>query len=367
MNDLYSPLYSLKEGQWFKLICGASFQDLPTIRNLTLAYTLAGADCLDVAVDAAVVAAAQEGMGVAQQVMEAAPTQGFTRRGLPWLMVSLNDGEDPHFRKAEFDARLCPLDCPRPCQAVCPAQAISLDGVIEQRCYGCGRCLPVCPQGLILARSHVSTPAAIAPLLAAGKVDALEIHTQVGHGEGFQRVWRAIAPLSRQLKLVAISCQDHPQLIDYLQRIYELISPLPCPLIWQTDGRPMSGDLGRGSTYAAIKMAQKVLAAGLPGFVQLAGGTNDRTVEKLARLGLLRRADTTADELKTPQQLKNSSATVSGIAYGSYARSLLLPILEQLEAQNQHLESSPELLWQAVSKAHLLVAQLKSKKSGVEL
>lgn len=90
---------------------------------------------------------------------------------------------------SEFDPNDCPLDCSRPCEIVCPANAISLEGaagilqvlpsqrrlkypaskyisisplcfticiptfvstlmqggVITERCYGCGRCLPVCP------------------------------------------------------------------------------------------------------------------------------------------------------------------------------------------------------------------------------
>ncbi|MGL6283561.1 MAG: 4Fe-4S ferredoxin, partial [Microcoleaceae cyanobacterium] len=50
------PLHSLQHHQWFKLICGASFQELNVIRNLTLVYALAGADCIDVAADPAVIA-----------------------------------------------------------------------------------------------------------------------------------------------------------------------------------------------------------------------------------------------------------------------------------------------------------------------
>lgn len=97
---------------------------------------------------------------------------------------------------SEFDAADCPLDCSRPCEVVCPANAILLmegkstvelphstrlpsglkvfscgfffyliifqthnincfhvfqssygmqGGVITERCYGCGRCFPVCP------------------------------------------------------------------------------------------------------------------------------------------------------------------------------------------------------------------------------
>ena len=368
MSNRYGPWYSLEQGHWFKLICGASFQDLAAIRTLSLAYTLAGADCIDVAADTGAIAAAQEGIAVAEKLSQEATARGFPEGGLPWLMVSLNDGEDPHFRKAEFNPQECPSDCPRPCQSICPAQAIAFSdedfsGVIDRRCYGCGRCLPVCPSQLIVTRSYVSTPRAVAPWIEEMGIDALEIHTQGGRVEDFQRLWQALSPWSGRLKLVAISCPDAPDLIDYLHRLYKAISPLPCPLIWQTDGRPMSGDLGKGTTHAAIKLAAKVLGADLPGYVQLAGGTNSYTVTKLRSLGLLKRRDKIDKEGKI--NFSAPSPAIAGIAYGSYARSLLSPTLEKLETINKlsfsnQLEHHPDLLWEAVSQAHALVSQLKS-------
>lgn len=431
MTDLYYPLRSLREGHWFKLICGASFQHLPAVRHLTLAYTLAGADCIDVAADPAVILSALDALQVADELGEEAQDRGFGFRHRPWLMVSLNDGEDPHFRKAEFDPELCPTECPRPCETICPAQAIifstakttkqeqvshlgvgetskilntqspsrsiqidlqkpdpkskilnpklveGFSGVIDQHCYGCGRCLPICPLQLIYTRSYVFAPEAIANLILPYGIDALEIHTQVGHFADFQRLWKAIAPWVDRLKLLAISCPDGEGLIDYLQALHDLITPLPCALVWQTDGRPMSGDIGIGATRAAVKLSEKVLAAQLPGYVQLAGGTNNHTVAKLKATGLLK-------ELNVEQELQVESSNlqpstqsyVAGIAYGSYARVLLSPILEKLEQisgeavdanlvshQNsslKNLEEYPSELWEAVATAYSLVSQLKS-------
>lgn len=351
MTNLHHPLQALREGHWFKLICGASFQHLPAIRSLTLAYALAGADCVDVAADPAVIAAAREALQIATLLAEESRSRGFAAPS-PWLMVSLNDGEDPHFRKAEFDPVRCPADCPRPCEAICPAQAIAFTpdfaGVISDRCYGCGRCLPICPIQQIATRSHRLSAAEIA--LALTGIDAVEIHTQVGRLTEFAQLWQTIAPHVAQLKLVAISCPDGEGLIDYLRSLHALISPptspLPCALIWQTDGRPMSGDIGDGATRAAVLLGQKVLAAELPGFVQLAGGTNRHTVEKLQALGLL-------------NDLERSKRRISGIAYGSYARSLLSPLVEQLEGSTL-LEDVPDLLWRSVALAHDLVTPLKS-------
>ena len=380
------PLHSLSKGSWFKLICGASYQHLPAVRNLALAYSLAGADCIDVAADAAVITAAREGIKVAQELSKQAElsitqknydcqTVSVARKteskvhSAPWLMISINDGEDPHFRKAEFDQTQCPTNCFQPCVKICPANAIdpSSVGVINDLCYGCGRCLPICPEELIAARSHVYSVSQIASLIESTEVDAVEIHTQVSHYRDFERVWKVLSPVVHRLKLLAISCTDGENVIDYLRSLNELITPLPCPLIWQTDGRSMSGDIGKGTTHAAISFSQKVLQANLPGYIQLAGGTNNHTVEKLRRSQML------------PQQNQDSrKQSVSGVAYGSYARAILSPILDQLETtelQNIKLnlfKSQPMneltlklerdwgLLQQAVDKASQLVNQIKS-------
>lgn len=329
----YSPLQSLREGHWFKLICGASYQDLPSIRDLALVYTLAGADCIDVAADRAVIEAAREGIEIGGKMT------GFPDRR-PWLMVSLNDGEDPHFRKASFDPALCPIDCSRPCERICPANAIDAGGVIDRRCYGCGRCLPVCPLGIIETRSHQVEPRAIARMIEEMEIDAIEIHTSSGHETQFERLWQEIAPITKKLKILAISCPARENVTDYLTGIRETIGSLSCPLIWQTDGRPMSGDIGKGTTHPAIAMARQVLSKDLGGFVQLAGGTNARTVPKLEEMGLL--------------------GEIAGIAYGSYARALILPILDRCPAP--YLENHPESLQTALDRALELVSPLKKRK-----
>jgi Fe-S-cluster-containing hydrogenase component 2 len=384
VTEYIHPLHSLKEGHWFKLICGASLQHLPAIRTLALAYALAGADCIDVAADPAIISATREALTIAHRLADEARQRGFRASESPWLMVSLNDGEDPHFRKAEFIADLCPTDCSRPCEKVCPTQAIvfndNYSGVIDQLCYGCGRCLPICPVEQISSRSYVYAPEVISPMLSQAGIDAIEIHTQVGRLEDFKRLWSALSsprvgnePWIEQLKLVSISCPDGEDLIDYLWALHDIISPLPCALMWQTDGRPMSGDIGDGATRACLKLGQKVLAADLPGYVQLAGGTNRSTVPKLETLNLLHTRNSTF-----------AHKSISGIAYGSYARSLLLPILNQLEVLDMNpstaqisdlggalpetsqssarIETLPKLLWQAVDSADSLISQLKASR-----
>lgn len=349
MTISQNPLESLELGQWFKLICGASYQDVSKIRNLSLVYSLAGADCIDVAADLAVVQAALGGIAAAQAI---------TSIDKPWLMVSFNDGQDPHFRKAWFELKRCPVDCLRPCERVCPARAIlpiaqmkeaQVDGlgVVADRCYGCGRCLPMCPLGLIEERSFKIAAGAIAPTLLP-HIDAIEIHTQVGRQAEFQYLWQQLAPYISQLKLVSISCPDSQPnssvIVDYLAQLYRVMEPKPPQLLWQTDGRSMSGDIGKGTTLATIRLAQKVLNARLPGYIQLAGGTNDYTVAKLRSLNLL--------EEHSLSSLKHKTYGIHGIAYGSYARRLV-------DVGDSHLEDDSEKLWQQVSLASELVSQIK--------
>jgi hypothetical protein len=166
--------------------------------------------------------------------------------------------------------------------------------------------------------------------------------------------------------VLAVSCGDGEGLIDYLWSLYEILQPLSCDLVWQTDGRPMSGDIGDGATRASIKLGQKVLAANLPGYVQLAGGTNDHTVPKLRSLGLLPPLKTLSAQIPT----STTTRYITGVAYGSFARSLLTPIQEALAANvantspseavlGGRLEDHADLLTQALNLAQSIIRPLK--------
>uniref|UniRef100_A0A5B6Z433 4Fe-4S ferredoxin-type domain-containing protein n=1 Tax=Davidia involucrata TaxID=16924 RepID=A0A5B6Z433_DAVIN len=292
-----SPQQSLQSGNWVKLICGASFEDVVDIRNLSLVYTLAGVDCIDCAADASVVSAVNEGIEAAREIVP-------LRR--PWVMISVNDDEDLHFRKAEFDPDDCPLDCSRPCEIVCPANAISLEvtpgvlkgGVITERCYGCGRCFPVCPYDRISAITYVRDTTATAELLKRDDVDAVEIHTNGRQTALFEKLWNALEDSVGYLRLIAVSLPDvGDSTISSMNTMYSIMEPdLQCFNLWQLDGRPMSGDIGRGATREAIAFAVRLAAAKdkPQGFLQLAGGTNAHTINGLKKEGLFQTTSITS-------------------------------------------------------------------------
>ena len=330
-----SPETALAQGRWVKLICGASNQDLPAITDLCTVFGAAGVHCIDVAADPAVVQAARVGL------------EWLSAKGLesPWLMVSLSDGRDVHFRKAWFDPSQCPADCPRPCQMVCPADAISMQGAVNaQRCYGCGRCLPACPRGLIEEHDHHVSLADVSRLLAELSPDAVEIHTAPGREEAFDGVVGALASADVPLRRLAVSCglEGHGwttrQLSRELWQRYRSLRRFGFRPLWQLDGRPMSGDVGAGTARSAVQLWRAMRSLAPPGPLQLAGGTNAST------LGYLAPTDRPA-----------------GIAFGGVARRLMMPLLQEAQLRGVSLRAWPEGWDEAVQQARTLIQPWRNR------
>ncbi|KAK1295086.1 hypothetical protein QJS10_CPA16g01686 [Acorus calamus] len=156
-------------------------------------------------------------------------------------MISVNDDEtDVHFRKAEFDPEECPRDCLRPCERVCPANAIALEkgGVITERCYGCGRCFPVCPYDKIRASAYVRDATATSQLLRRHDVDAIEIHTSGRRTDLFQELWHNLGDSIGHVKLVAVSLPNLCDLtLSAMNEIYSIMDPhFQWDNLWQMAG-----------------------------------------------------------------------------------------------------------------------------------
>ena len=369
---------SLENKNWIKLICGASNQDVTFIRNLCFLYTLHGVDCIDISADIAVIKAAHQGIDSALLYNNKNNIYSGTIHR-PLLMISVNDDDDPHFRKAYFDKTKCPSDCSRPCERVCPADAIpsltdtryitqqDKEGVIMSNCYGCGRCLSVCPLGLIDAQYYTINPSHINDMFRNKLVDGIEIHTLAGHKDKFETLFRNIeSEVLNNAKVLAVSFpkinQNISDTIAYINDLYHIMSSsnnyqsfkTKGIHIWQTDGKPMTGDTGKGSARAAVAFASNLLDTieeskqinhrnnnnnnnnndthisyllcnnsnsninnientYSPHFIQLAGGTNNYSFNYSLELGLYNKTN------------------FGGYAYGGYARKYINSILENLD------------------------------------
>jgi Fe-S-cluster-containing hydrogenase component 2 len=298
-----------KKDKWIKLICGASNEDIVAIEDLCAIYTAAGVDYIDVAAEESIVYAAKKGIDWAKKVF----------KNSPGLMISISDGNDIHFRKAKFDPLKCPPSCPRPCEKVCPTFAIDNFGIKESKCYGCGRCLNSCPLNLISEYEYNLSKNDLASTLQKIRPNAVEIHTDINRLDSFK------------------NSQDPEDLLKALWERYEILKKLYIPLIWQLDGRPMSGDLAPSTSRDAVKLFEKIGSDLPPGLIQLAGGTNEKTHEFL-----------------------NSNNLPDGIAFGSAARKIMQPLIEFAHKNNKKLYEYPERMALAIKKAKKFLEPWKS-------
>ena len=118
---------------------------------------------------------------------------------------------------------------------------------------------------------------------------------------------------------------------------YEILKKLDIPLIWQLDGRPMSGDLAPTTSRDTVKLFERIGSDLPPGLIQLAGGTNEKTHEYL-----------------------NSNNLPDGIAFGSAARKIMQPLIEFAHKNNKKLYEYPETMALAIKKAQKFLKPWKS-------
>ena len=149
-----------------------------------------------------------------------------------------------------------------------------------------------------------------------------------------------------KLDKISISCglnqsfkkkQGPEDLLEALWERYEILKKLDIPLIWQLDGRPMSGDLAPSASRDAVKLFEKIGSDLPPGLIQLAGGTNEKTHEFL-----------------------NSNNLPDGIAFGSAARKIMHPLIEFAHKNNKRLYEYPDKMSLAIKKAQKFLEPWKS-------
>lgn len=282
-------------------------RDASKIETLATLYALAGASLFDVAAEPQVVEAAWRGIRQARAWLEAPPEWLLRAYGElprpelePVVMVSITLEGDRHTEIAVVELDVC-TRCDL-CTEVCPPGAIVNGDVETTICTGCMLCVPVCPPICITMVQRETAPDLEACWEAGAR--ALEIHTGAADPAEVAQ-YRAIAENWQSRGGVLAYSIDGKQL-GYPRALALALEVGGPDVIIQADGKPISGTVGDKSTIPALRLARHLLRNGVPGFIQVAGGANDRT-------GIL------ADR---------HEISLAGVGMGSFARRAARPLEE---------------------------------------
>lgn len=276
MNRVQLQKEILKNGHFFKLICGAGNEDAQEVYKLTLVYSLAGALGIDVSANPRVVARAKEAVWEAREL---AGEFGMKKFVEPYITVSVGMPGDPHVRKAEIIQEKC-TRC-NACIPVCPTEAIGEELVVmRDRCIGCGACAVACQDDAIrYVHNEIDMETILRQCLEAG-AENIELHANVRDHEPTLLEWKMVAALLPE-GFVSL-CTDRGYLSNYelIQRIKMMLEVSNDRMIVQADGIPMSGGKDDyNTTLQAVATADIVAKTQLPVFILVSGGTNAKTME----------------------------------------------------------------------------------------
>lgn len=268
-TELKNMMQAVQERRFFKLIGGGSFTETDKIRHLVQAYTIAQADCIDLAPDMQVLSAVTEVLATTPQPH-------------PAIMISIPLDPDPHFRKIDLDEPGC-IRCGL-CVPVCPTEALTLPdelAISQSLCYGCGRCVPICPtEALSLLPFQVESQ--LQEALSHPLVKAVEIHSRYVDPymlTQFMNRWQHWL----NNKLISLCFRPAELEIEQIVNFYQVaVDHSTLPVMLQIDGAPMSGNddpqASRPALEAARILAQQ-LQIHLPQLppITISGGINQHT------------------------------------------------------------------------------------------
>lgn len=299
----------LLEHRYFKVVCGAGNEDPEEVRRLTLVYTLAGANGIDISANVEVVKACMSGI---DKAYELAPLLGRKIETCPFVNVSVGLKGDPHVRKAIIDTGKC-IQCGL-CQIACEQKAINEEYVVmDYRCIGCGNCADVCQsEAVTFYHKRIDFDKILPQCIEAG-AENLELHAIIDDDESVIADWKLINDLVPD-NFISM-CLDRSQLsnkhlINRIQTVYSISGKRT---IIQADGDPMSGGSDNfNTTLQAIAIADIIQKSGIPVMLLGSGGTNSKTGE-LAKL---------------------CSVSLNGVSIGTYARKIIQPMISEDDFEN---------------------------------
>lgn len=336
MLETQSYIKSLKEKNFHKLIIGAALKDYQAIENFSYYFTHAGADVLDISAFPHSLLCAKTGIEKALKEDESLTE--------PLIMVSVNIGKDPHFRRIELNWDNC-TEC-LACVPTCPSGAfkapdLGLEGLSSQNleprtqnqssnfsysidlCFGCSNCLPACNfDALEFETWDAFKTESLMELQKLG-ARGIEIHLN-NDLEAFKTFYLNMPKFELESFCIGSEKMSKEELEQATKSVIDAVME-KCNLrnaadetfqssyfIIQTDGIPMSGARDMGAIEKDLvsmenaKVVKKYIKNNYPElentiFVQLAGGITEATLKKA----------------------KERKLDINGIAIGSYARKVL--------------------------------------------
>lgn len=326
MINRYSELKNiLRDGKYFKVVCGAGNENLEEVRKLTLVYTLAGAVGIDVSANVEVVEAAMKGIDKAYELSDLLNKEIKTR---PFINVSVGLKGDPHVRKAKIDTEKCSR-CGL-CLNVCEQDAIDEDfNVVDLRCIGCGKCAEACKFDSVIFYTRLMDFNEILPRCLEAGAENIELHAIIDDDDSVMPDWRVIDGLV-QNNFISM-CLDRSQLSDshLISRINAVYEVSGERTIIQADGAPMSGGSDDfNTTLQAVAIADIIRKSKIPVMILASGGTNSKTGE-LARM---------------------CNVSLNGVSIGTFARKIVRDLIT-----DKDFETNLNLIKKAVNIAEKLV------------
>ncbi len=288
----------MRNGQLFKLICGAGNEDAEEVYKLCLVYTLAGANAIDMSANIDVVKAAIKGVNDAETLLNDYDLKSYIR---PYLTVSIGMPGDHHVRKAKILDDNC-TECDA-CIPVCPTDAIpDILKIIESRCIGCGACGVACQDDAIgYSHKEIEIESILKDCVSLG-VENIELHAAVLDDGPVLKEWEIVNEIN-PFGFNSV-CLDRGYLSNHglKTRIKKMLEICPDRMIVQADGIPMAGgEDDYRTTLQAVACADIVDKFSFPVFILLSGGTNSLSIELS----------------------KKCSVPYAGVSIGTYARHLV--------------------------------------------
>ncbi len=326
IEPLNRALKSLADNKYHKLIIGAALKDFKSIEEYAYLFTHAQADAIDISAFPLSLISAQRGINRA--IAEDPKLEK------PLIMVSVNIGADPHFRRIKVDWDAC-TRCEL-CIPSCPADAFYIAtkesgsgspgfNYEANLCYGCSNCLPYCSYDALSFENWDSSSAqTIAELIDLG-ANAFEIHLSADL-QAFEKFYKNLPCYDSVLESFSIGSGllNQEELHKAAHCVIKNVKAKhgeDYPLVLQIDGIPLAGarDLYslKESGYTLESEDQKDLisihnAALLiedlkskflknSAYIQISGGSTEKSLAKAHKLGV----------------------PINGVAIGSYARKAL--------------------------------------------